>query len=386
MTNSPENSVYNKPNQLIAAIDQVKVSRLAQHLGDFFLRRAQEQINDEKYNGENVFSFPIREINEIAGIASKDYKLIQESLKALISPVTITDEDPLDIENDTKICYVALVSKIIVDSKAGLYTFKLEDEIIDLLKRHRYYTQLNLVEFNGLESKHSMKICKWLKRYETLQGGSPKKSVDYFRQLTNTTDKKSYNNFAQFQKWVLDVAVSEINEKTPYQVSYETFTTRTQRRPKVSEIKWNFKRKPVQSDVSDTSQGQNNDYHSRYADLAKDYMSRGFCETEADFYKATWVTDLKTLTWFYETNKDNVKLAGTKNKIKHLYKGIEAGKIFKRWPKQIEIYQWLLSRMREDDQKIMISKQAEQGFYEQIVFMKDYLQDPTPVKDPENWL
>ena len=371
-----------KPNQLIATIEQVQVSRLAKHLGNYFLKHAQEQLNFHSFTG-NEFSVSIKDFNEMAGVASKDYKLIQKSLKALITPVTIRDEDPEDIKNGTKICYVALVSKIIVDSTTGLYTFKLEDEIIELLKRNQYFTQLNLIEFNDLESKHAIIIFEWLKRYETNPSGMPILSVDDLRGMTHTTSK-SYDNFTNLKTYVLDIAVNEINEKTSYQVSYEAIKERAKTRPKVTKLRWTFERKaePEQSNVSNTTQDIS--IHGRYAELATLYVSDGFCESEADFYKATYVADLNLLQWFYEAKKH---LQKAKNKLnKYLLADIEKGSKNGRWQSQRDVYQALFARLSAKDQAFMLEKQATQGFYEQILIMKKHLGDVTAIKDPEKWL
>lgn len=389
---------FTKPNQLISVIEKSSINRLARHLGNYFLQYAQQEVKAGNIREE--FVLPAKELNEKAGIASKSYNEIVSSLASLDTTIIITDFKPTDLENgkpkkgvSTTIFHLIRKVQIDIDpeSNTGVYKFWLEPELINLLQENDYYTQLNLVEFNNLESKHSIKLYEWLKRYETNPSGIPLMTIEKLRQLTQTSDKRTYDNFAHIALKILDVAVKEICEKTPYQVSYETIKERTGRRPKVTKLCWTFKRKaePIESsaqyNVSNPLQEQSTDYRSRYSELAKNYVSHGFCETEAEFYKATWQTDFQTLIWFHDTNENNVKL-GTKNKIKHLYKRMDEGKIYRRWTKQLEIYQWLLSRMREEDQKTMIAKQAEQGFYEQIVFMKDYLQDPTPVKDPEKWL
>lgn len=390
-----EQSTLFKPNQLIAAIDQVKVTRLAKHLGNFFLQHAQKLINDpKKYKGENQFSLPISYVNELAGVASKDYNLIQKSLKALITPVTIRDEDPEDIKNDTKICYVALVSKIIVDSKNGLYTFKLEDEIIDLLKRNQYFTKLNLVQFNGLESKHSIVLYEWLLRYETNPSGIPQMSIEDLRIITKTADKKSYDNFSDIQRFILDVAVGEINEKTPHSVAYEAIKERAKRRPKVSALRWTFKRKEDQCNASNTSheikrpislETPLSDIHAIYEEAANRFVEKGFCEAKADFYKATYYCDLGGLELFYKTKMN--RYGGKGISLRYLLEDIKNGTKPGRRKYQIEFYNAFVSQLPKNAQDYSRYIESSQGFLEQIHTLKSILKDTRELEDDlEKWL
>ena len=81
-----------KPNELIAAIDQIQVNRIAKHLCNYFLQYAQYKLKTDKNQGHQ-FELPISELNAEAQIGLKDYKLIEKSLNALMQPVTIRDKD-----------------------------------------------------------------------------------------------------------------------------------------------------------------------------------------------------------------------------------------------------------------------------------------------------
>jgi len=70
-------------------------------------------------------------------------------------------------------------------------------------------------------------------------------SVDLLRQITDT--QKKYPNFKHLQQYVLDVAVSEINEFTNYNVSYQVIKTRAKTRPKVSAVQFYFSKKLLEA-------------------------------------------------------------------------------------------------------------------------------------------
>ena len=240
-----QNLTIFKPNELIGAIDQIKVNRLAKHLCNYFLQYAQKKLKFENYNSHS-FELLISEVNQIANVGIKDYKLIEKSLTALMQPVTIRPED--DPKSYIKLVPIYMIG---LDTQKGTYKFSLAPEILDILKNSDYFTKLELKEFNNLDSKHSIVLYEYLKRYENARK-IPLMTIDEFRDITHTSASKTYDNFTDLKRGVIDVAVNEVNEKTPYNVSYEVFKTRTGRRPKVSEIQFYFSKKVLENSPTET--------------------------------------------------------------------------------------------------------------------------------------
>lgn len=300
---------FYKPNELIAVIDQIQVNRLAKHLCNYFLKSAQEQIKFKDHQG-NAFELSIAETNSIAEIANKNLSQIEQALKALMQPVTIRKKD-----NPKHFKMLVPIYEIDVNVDQNLYQYKISDTVIDLLRNTDYFTKLQLVEFNSLSSKHSIVIYEWLKRYEKAPQ-IPEITVEDLRSITHTSDKKTYDNFAQFSKWVIDVAVSEINEKTPYQVSYKTIKTKTSRRPKVTALQFEFKHKDTNT-TPETPKVVKDDWESdiirclgmrvpsdaMYETLCEKYITENFCSTKEEFYKATYDYQFKILERFYAEKK-----------------------------------------------------------------------------------
>jgi hypothetical protein len=85
-------------------------------------------------------------------------------------------------------------------------------------------------------------IIELLKRYMTLSK-IPCFSMEELRQYTSTFDKKAYDNFNNFKKNVLDVAVNEINKNTEFNVSYDKVCAG--KRKKVTGIQFYFSRKKL---------------------------------------------------------------------------------------------------------------------------------------------
>lgn len=225
-----------KPNELISVISTMELNRTARHLFNYFLQHAQRKIKFENYQS-NTFRVNINELNELAEIDQKNYKLIDKALDHLMKAVTLTNDNK-HIEKLVPVTYVK------VDISSGEYVFRLEELVIDLLRQTDYFTKLNLLEFNPLKSKHSIILFEHLKRYEKLKN-IPEMSVDLLREITDTT--KKYPNFNNLQQKVLDVAVNEINEFTNYNVSYELIKARAKTRPKVSAVQFYFSKKVLEA-------------------------------------------------------------------------------------------------------------------------------------------
>ena len=218
-----------KPNELIGIIERNNISRVARHLWTFLLQYAQQQIKFHNHKGVD-FEVSVSQINGLAEIHQKNYKLLQNALECLMSPVRIRD-DPNCYES------VVPVTRIKIDVASGVYKFRLEELVIDLLRTTEYFTIINITEFNPFKSKHSHVLYEWLKRWET-SPQMPLLQIDVLRGMTNTADKKAYDNFTNIRDKILDVAVKEINEHTKYIASYQPIKTRAKTRNKVTAVQF----------------------------------------------------------------------------------------------------------------------------------------------------
>ena len=343
-----------KPNELIAAIDQIQVNRIAKHLCNYFLQYAQYKLRNDPNQGHQ-FELPISELNAEAQLGLKDYKLIDKSIKALMQPVTIRPKD-----NPKCITHLVPIYLVTMDMEHGLYKFSLAPEVLDIVKNTDYFTKLNLHEFNLLESKHSLVLYEWLKRYETAPQ-IPVLTVEELRNITHTADKKSYDNFTDVKRFILDVAVKEISEKTPYTVTYETIKTRMKFKAKVTAVKFTMTKKKSAEQLAGASGIVSKDIISvqgRYETLCELYVKYNFCSDPKDFYLATYKVEYKLLLDFFNQKKDKYKQQ--KDKLKWLLNDINNPKS-KRNPRranQTDYYKSLLDK--EENREI-------QGIIEQIV-------------------
>ena len=368
-----------KPNELIGAIDQIEVSRTAKHLLNYLLQYAQMELHKALKNKEehgNKFEVSVNQINGLAEFQKHDYERLKKTLITLMQPIVLRD-DPKNFKA------IVPIYEIRVDIDKGLYVFSIADTVRELLQSCDYFTKLPLKEFNYLESKHSIVVYEWLKRYET-SPQIPQITVEDLRNMTHTTDKKAYNNFTNFQTYVLDVAVNEISEKTPYTVTYEPIKTRTMRRPKVTAIKFIMTKKKSAEQLAGTSGIVSEDIAEvsrRYQALCEQYIQFNFCSTQAEFYKATYKSDYSQLLWFYNSKKDLQQA----NKLKWLLDDIEKGKRYPRRANQTAYYKSLFDKEDRQTQGQLERCQSQQGFLEIVLKLQKKHNDNKQI-DIEKWL
>ena len=301
-TDTDTDTVLYKPNELIAVISSKDINRNARHLFNYFLRYAQLQIKFNKEHTGSEFCLDLSGLNELAGIDKHNQNRIEKALDRLMEPVKFRDKD-----NPNHYTAFSLVPRIEVNFDKGLYKFKLADEVMDLLSSNTYFTKINLVRLNDLKSKYSLVFYELIKRYATAPK-FPIFSVQELREITSTFDKKAYDNFSNFKKNVLDVAVDEINSITEFNVSYEV--VREKRRKKVIAIKFHISVKnssTIDEDLGDVSDAFCLDLlgaqecDTDYLDVYKSYkkLSHGRLSS-SKFFEYTYKYSLSSLKFLLE--------------------------------------------------------------------------------------
>lgn len=389
-----------KPNELIGAIDKVRVGRTAKHLLNYFLQLAQFELI-AKHHESCSFAFDLAQVNKLANITQKNMEMLKDALLPLMQPVILRD-DP------KQLLALVPVTLINVNIQDGLYQFDLHPTVVQLLKNCDYFTKLNLIELNPLTSKHSLVIFEWLKRYEPM-GKIPLISVDELKEITHTQDTKGYTRFTNFQKYVIDVAVNEINKETNYKVSYTIQWARTKGHPKVSHIQFAFSRikspaeqqKQAQPEVQQKPKDLNLrefeeimaarlDIDDKYQSLCDKYLTGKFCNTVEEFYRATYTFTLDRLERFYAAKM--AKYPEHVDKLQWLWADYERDqrlpeddtrrRINRRPPYQYEMYNRirdLVERTPEIGAKFDESRH-HLGFASLLYRMRQYIGETAPLK------
>lgn len=145
------------------------------------------------------------------------------------------------------------------------------------------FTQYQITEIKGLNSKYSLILFKWLMmKYNSYQS-SPEISLEELRELTDTVSE--YAQFRDFDRYVLKVAEKEISEYTTLKVSYEKIARKGR---KITSIKWNIKEKDKDKaiDVStDEILSDQSDLNTLYT-LFKVEMQKDLSESDKTLIRA----------------------------------------------------------------------------------------------------
>lgn len=166
----------------------------------------------------------IAELSELLNVPKSNiYRDIEHIVNDILdNPVYIREESG---SKKTRWLKIPWVSRCEYNSDIGV-ALKLNDELKPfLLNLKEHYTQYTLDSVLAMKSVYSIRI------YELLQskvmtklipknGTQVEIPLDELKECCGC-EGKSYNTFANFRIKVLDKAVSEINEKTIYQVKYD---------------------------------------------------------------------------------------------------------------------------------------------------------------------
>lgn len=202
------------------------------------LNGAEETIPDEITitNAEYAQLFELD-----SGNASYDISNAMEKLRAREVIFYHPDEDGEDGEK-------AYSAKNIVIGRGkkprrGEHTIELNPKLSKfLLGLSRDFTKLQLLDVTDLRNPHAMRLYENLIQFENTKTFCQK--VEWF--IERYQLPASYSRYANFKQKFLDVAVSEINAKTPLSVAYvENKTGR-----KVTSILFSFSRKPANKGVT----------------------------------------------------------------------------------------------------------------------------------------
>lgn len=161
--------------------------------------------------GQEYF-FSIKEYCQVCGIATKgnNYAIVKESLRKLHEGFWLKNEKGHDV-------LYSWIDRAEVSQSKGTFTIKFDDRIQQyLFNLNGNYTQYSLIATLPMKSAYSFKI------YEILKSYAYKKSVELnVDELKEILMAKCYENFKDFRKRVVEVAVEEINMYSDLRISWE---------------------------------------------------------------------------------------------------------------------------------------------------------------------
>lgn len=166
------------------------------------------------------YEFNIRDYCKVCGIDydnGKNYADVKEVLKHL------RDRSMwLTLENGSE-TLVGWLAKVTTNKRSGIAKIKLDEDLVPyLFDLGQKFTQYQLYNILAMKSAFSVRIYELLKSYAFQK--SKTFDIDELKRLLMVENVKSYINFKDFRKYVLEKAQEEINELTDINIHFEPIT------------------------------------------------------------------------------------------------------------------------------------------------------------------
>lgn len=181
------------------------------------------------------YEFNIREYCKVCGFDydnGKNYADIKATLKHLRDKsMWLTMEDGAET-------LVGWLSRVTINKQSGIVKIRLDDILVPFLfDLGQKFTEYRLIQILGMKSAYSVRIYELLKSYAYQK--SKTFNLDELKRKLMVDGIESYNRFPDFRRFVLDIAVKEINKLTDLDVSYETI----KKGRKIDKIKFRIEEK-----------------------------------------------------------------------------------------------------------------------------------------------
>ncbi|RUM68736.1 MAG: hypothetical protein DSZ07_06105 [Sulfurovum sp.] len=233
--------------------------------------------NEFKKNPEKqVFTVTADELLVFFGIGEQNYSRLKNELEVLNR--TQIRYNILKKNRKSKISGAfTLISEF--EYERGVISYSFPHKIRNMILNPKMFGKINLVVIKSLRSRYSIALYELAEDY--LNAQIPKMTIEKFRDLMGL-EEGQYYKFSMFKKYVIDVAVNEINdrENINFTITYELEKIGQ----KITHIKFIVHKK---ENTEQTGEKQKNFYRWKNL-IVKKYKEQPLCNN---------LTELKYLKW-----------------------------------------------------------------------------------------
>lgn len=169
-----------------------------------------------KSNNTGVYELVIKELSEITG-KRYDYTYLRKATEGMGSRM-------FEVETDAQVLQLWMFRYVKYLKGQGIIEIKLSEEMLPyLFDLKNNFTSFELLSALRLTSKHAKRIYTICSQWKDL-GETKKFDILELKRKLGLVDEKGkeeYTEITMFKKFVLDVAVRQINEHTDLRISYE---------------------------------------------------------------------------------------------------------------------------------------------------------------------
>src|SRR5690554_1314436 len=192
---------------------------------------------DQVVTDDVMYELNVSTLRELSGTKSKAiYTDLKDAVNHLYERSIIIEKQPNGSEGSAKKLKTRWIQSAIYSDDEGTIKLRFSKDIVPYLNQlSSHFTSYALADVIQLTSAHSYRLYELLIQYREM--GKRKISVEDLRRWLDLGDK--YGAVYDLKKRVIDPAIRQIKEKTPYTVEYsQKKTGRT-----VTHLEFYFRRK-----------------------------------------------------------------------------------------------------------------------------------------------
>jgi len=160
------------------------------------------------------FTVSLKELSEVLGYKSKDIEVLKEALRSLRR---IEVEWNILNKNDEEWVNTSLLSEVKIIKNSGQCCYGYGLELKKKLFNPEMYARISLSMQNKFNSKYSLALYELAVDYYIKKRGIGETSyitIEELKKLMGVETDKTYNDFKNLNRFIIKVALKEINEKS----------------------------------------------------------------------------------------------------------------------------------------------------------------------------
>jgi len=253
-----------------------KITAIQRKCYNYMLKVAKNEFKKDK--NKKIFSVSAEELLVFFGIGDNNYSRLKKELSILNR--TQIQYNILGKNKRSKLFGAFTLISAFEYSK-GIISYSFPEKIISMILNPKMFGKINLIVIKSLRSRYSIALYELAEDYINVQ--IPKMSIEKFRELMGI-EEHQYYKFGMFKKYVIDVAVNEINdrENISFTITYEL----EKKGQKITHIKFTIHKKEEVLQLKDRQKK----FYGWKKEIVNKYKNQTICNnlTEIGYFKWTF--------------------------------------------------------------------------------------------------
>jgi len=253
-----------------------KITAIQRKCYNYMLKVAKNEFKKDK--NKKIFSVSAEELLVFFGIGDNNYSRLKKELSILNR--TQIQYNILGKNKRSKLFGAFTLISAFEYSK-GVISYSFPEKIISMILNPKMFGKINLIVIKSLRSRYSIALYELAEDYINVQ--IPKMSIEKFRELMGI-EEHQYYKFGMFKKYVIDVAVNEINdrENISFTITYEL----EKKGQKITYIKFTIHKKEEVLQLKDRQKK----FYGWKKEIVNKYKNQTICNnlTEIGYFKWTF--------------------------------------------------------------------------------------------------